>query len=158
MLGSLGCCKMQHFLSYFVAKCHISRSIIGISMKFLMRHPLWQADTPGKYKVAAAIGRVAAGCHKLDFFAASCFFSSRENEINKKLYIKYLSCLQLHSTEFSVFAANSSPAATWVFIDIKLVTCSIYSDTSKLAIWSIITFFFMLQGTGMLQFNVVAKF
>ena len=38
------------------------------------------------------------------------------------------------------------------------MTCSIYSDTSKLAIWSIITFFFMLQGTGMLQFNVVAKF
>ena len=53
-------------------------------MKLLMYHPLWQANNPAKFDAAVSTGRVAATYSKLDFFAASCFFGSRENEIAMK--------------------------------------------------------------------------
>ena len=93
MLSSLGCCKMQHLWPDFVANCHISKSVGGIWTKFLMKHHLWKADTPAKFEVAAETGRVAASCRKLGYFAASFFFSSKENEIKIKQYVRCPSCL-----------------------------------------------------------------
>ena len=57
----------------------------------------------------------------------------------------------MHSLEFPVIAAKLSLAASCSnigIVGIKLMTYSIYSDTSKLANWSTLTFFFMLEGAG----------
>ena len=62
-------------------------------MKFLMLHPLWGASAAAKYEVTAVTGRVAAACRKLEFFAASCFFSSRDSGIAIKHFTKSLPCL-----------------------------------------------------------------
>ena len=86
MVRLLGCCKMQHFWWDFVANRNISKSIGGIWMKFLMLHPLWEASAAAKYEDAAVTGRVAAACRKLEFFASSCFFYSKEWICNNLLY------------------------------------------------------------------------
>ena len=57
-------------------------------MKFLMLHPLWEASAAAKNEVAAVTGMVAAACRKLEFFAASCFFNSKESGFAITYYTK----------------------------------------------------------------------